>query len=348
MEKKRWSYVVFVIAAIAVIMSGCAHKTEDAVKQTEDKENKLQIGLCFDSFVIERWIRDREVFDITAKSKGAEVNVQIANGNVQEQIAQIEYFIKKKVDVIVIIAIDGDSLSSVVNKAKEAGIKVIAYDRLIKNANVDLYISFDNKEVGRLMALALVEQLPEGGNIFTIGGSPGDNNVALVEEGFQEVIKQSNLKVVYKMNCDNWLAELAYDAVYEGMEETTDVVGIMCGNDDLANQAFRALSEKRLAGKIILVGQDAELSACQKIVEGTQAMTVFKSVEKLAQTAAECAIMLGNGEAIETNDTIYDGTYDVPYISLLPVAVTKDNIENIIIESNFHTYEEVYLNIDID
>jgi len=347
MKKKRQLQWIPVYLLLVFILSGCASRNEEAAVQIEDVDDKLQIGLCFDSFVIERWIRDREVFDITAKSKGAEVNVQNANGNIEEQIEQIEYFIKKKVDVIVIIAIDGESLEEVVGKAKEEGIKVVAYDRLIMNGNVDLYISFDNVEVGRLMARAMIDKLPERGKIFTIKGSPSDNNVALVEKGFQEVISQSSLEVVYSANCDNWRAELAYDAVCEGLEKEKDIGGIMCGNDDLANQVFRALSENRMAGEVVLVGQDAELSACQRIMEGTQAMTVYKSVEILAQTAAEYAIMLGEGESIEYEDTMFDGTYEVPYVSMDPVAVTEENMEEIIIDSNFHTREEVYLNVEL-
>jgi len=348
MEKKRWFHVVILVVAAAILMNGCTNSKEASEKLNEDPQDKLQIGLCFDSFVIERWIRDREVFDITAKSKGAEVNVQNANGNVDEQIAQIEYFIKKKVDVIVIIAVDGERLKDVVKKAKNEGIKIVAYDRLIKNADVDLYISFDNEEVGRLMAKTLVSQVPEGGKIYTIKGPITDNNVDLVEKGFNEVISQSDLEIVYSANCENWLAEQAYDAVYNGLKKSRDVAGIMCGNDDLATQAFRALSENRLAGKVVMVGQDADLSACQRIVEETQAMTVYKPVEKLAQAAAEYAIMLGNGEEIETEDTIFDGTYDVPSICLTPIAVTKDNMDEVIIENNFHTREQVYLNVELE
>jgi len=348
MEKKRWFYVVFLAVAGVLLMNGCTSGNVDSLKQIENPTDKLQIGLCFDSFVIERWIRDREAFDTTVKSKGAEVNVQNANGSADEQIAQIEYFIKKKVDVIVIIATDGDSVRDVVRKAKSAGIKIVAYDRLIKNADVDLYISFDNEEVGQLMAQTLVSQIPEGGKIFTIKGSPSDNNVDLVERGFQEVIAKSDLEVVYSADCENWLAERAYDAVYSGLRVTKEVSGIMCGNDDLANQAFRALSENRLAGKVVMVGQDADLSACQRIVEGTQAMTVYKPVEELAQAAAEYAIMLGNGEELETETTIFDGSYDVPYVCLRPIAVTKENIDEVIIENNFHPWEQVYLNVELE
>ena len=129
-------------------------KTEDAAAgSVEQEEQEVQIGLSFESFVIERWMRERDVFVSAAKELGAEVNVQNANGDVEEQISQIEYFIKKQVDVIVVVAGDCEALSDVMIKAREAGIKTVSYDRLIMNAGCDLYISFDNTEVGRLLSL---------------------------------------------------------------------------------------------------------------------------------------------------------------------------------------------------
>ena len=353
----------------ALFLGGCsAARQEPEVQRTEEESAKLQIGMSFDSFVIERWLRDRDLFVMTAQELGADVNVQVANGDVQEQISQIRYFIKKGVDVIAVIAVDGEELTDVIAEAKREGIRVVCYDRLISKADTDLYISFDNEMVGTLMAEAMTEALPEGGNIFAIYGSPADNNVPMVQKGFLDGIEGSGLNVAFSAYCDNWLAELAFDAVEEGLATTPrNLVGVMCGNDDLASQAFRALAENRLAGKVVLVGQDAELSACQRIVEGTQYMTVYKSVETLAMRAAEfaCAIgyekMLGEKrisedelpaeiagfrEELKDLGTIDDGEYDVPYYSIDPVAVTKENMDDTIIESGFHTAEEVYLNVN--
>ncbi|MCM1416371.1 MAG: substrate-binding domain-containing protein, partial [bacterium] len=121
---------------------------------------------------------------------------------------------------------------------------------------------------------------------------------------------------------------------------------IMCGNDDLATQAVRALAEKRRAGDIYVVGQDADLAACQRIVEGTQLMTVYKPVEKLATRAAEAAVALAQREGLTGDDVtqIASGAYQVPYIALEPISVNKDNIDEVIIGSGFHLKEDVYLN----
>ena len=121
----------------------------------------------------------------------------------------------------------------------------------------------------------------------------------------------------------------------------------MCGNDDLASKVVHALKEKRLAGDIMVVGQDADLEACQRIVEGTQVMTVYKPVEKMSQKAAQCAVLLAKGEPLPEGDTvtIENGKYEVPYIGLEPISVDKNNMNDVIIGSGFHLKEDVYLNI---
>lgn len=367
---KKWKILFLCLFLLGIVsgVTGCSGRDETVEISEETKEQKLQIGMSFDSFVIERWLRDRDLFVATARELGAEVNVQVANGDAEEQIAQIEYFIQKKMDVIVIISVDGDRLTDVVKKARKEGIKVISYDRLVKNADTDLYISFDNEMVGRLMAEAMVEALPNGGNIFEIQGSPVDYNVESVNRGFHEVIEQHPFQIVYTAYCENWLAELAFDAVEEGLNKNPrNIVGVMCGNDDLASQAFRALAVNRLAGKVVLVGQDAELAACQRIVEGVQTMTVYKRVEDLASKAAGFACALGYNKWIaegkcQASDlpkkliplqeeltglsTFPDGTYEVPYYAIEPVAVTKENMDEIIIGDDFHTKEDVYLNVE--
>ena len=151
-KAKRFVSLLFVVLFLCAQLAGCTEsgaQPNDTVHGTE----KPLIGISFDSFLIERWQRDRDVFVSTASELGAEVNVQIANGDPKEQIAQIEYFIQKKVDAIVVVAVDCYGLADIVQKAHDAGIYVVSYDRLVMNANTDLYISFDNEMVGELMAM---------------------------------------------------------------------------------------------------------------------------------------------------------------------------------------------------
>lgn len=345
---KRVLSIILMISLLTVT-SACGTKQQTAHKSGKAEDKKIQIGMCFDSFVIERWQRDRDVFVSMAKELGADVNIQNANGDVEEQKKQIEYFIKKGMDAIVIVCIDSESLEDSVKKAQDAGIKIIAYDRLIQDANVDLYISFDNEKVGSMMGDAMVKAGLVNGKVIMICGSTSDSNVAMVEKGFEDVMSENGNTIIDKVYADGWKAELASDYIYNNLDIVTEADAIMCGNDDLASRAVHALAEKRMAGKKLVTGQDADLEACQRIVEGTQLMTVYKPIEKLAQKTAECAVRMCKGEEMEpgTNElsTINDGTYDVPYLSIEPVSVTEKNMDEVIIKSGFHLKEDVYLNV---
>ena len=359
-KRKFVTGILWIVLCLGILLlTGCgtSGKTEADQKEADsgekvqtEKNDKVQIGLTVDSFVIERWIRDRDAFVATARELGAEVNVQDAGADSKEQISQIEYFISKQMDVIVVIARDCGVLSEVIQKAHNAGIKVISYDRLIHNADADLYISFDNGKVGEIMAQSLIDAIPQGGDIFMIQGSAADNNVTMVRKGFDKVLKNSNLKVVYEANCYAWTAELAVGYVEAALEKYPHVQGIMCGNDDIASQVVQVLAENQLAGKVVVAGQDCDLAACQRIVEGTQYMTAFKSIEDLAREAAQYAVEMGKGTEVSSmpgvTDTINDGTYNVPAVILTPIAVTRDNIDEVIIDGGFHRRDEVYLNAD--
>ncbi|MBD5485684.1 MAG: sugar ABC transporter substrate-binding protein [Lachnospiraceae bacterium] len=338
--------LAFILCLVLLLTACKGGEQKKGAVQTQEEE-KIQIGMSFDSFVIERWQRDRDVFVSTAKELGAEVNVQNANGDLAEQKKQIDYFIEKGMDVIVIICVDSERLAASVNRAKEKGIKVIAYDRLIVDCDIDLYISFDNTKVGGMMADALIDNGLAEGSVLMLGGALTDNNVSLVEGKFRRTMQENNVAILDSFHADGWLAELAAEYAYEHMDVVAKADAIMCGNDDIASRVVPVLAEKQLAGRKLVVGQDADLEACQRIVEGTQLMTVYKPVERLAQRAAECAVALAQDEEIAGDDvTMLDnGSYLVPYVGLEPISVTKENINDVIINSGFHLKEDVYLNV---
>lgn len=334
-----------IVALCMMCLSGCGQHAQESFIEQPKQEEKLQIGMCFDSFVIERWQRDRDVFVSTAQELGASVDVQNASGDTQTQIEQIRYFIEQKVDVIVVIPTDVEAISDVVEEAKKARIKVVSYDRLVADANVDLYISFDNEEVGRLMAKALAKKLPVGANIVMLCGPTTDSNVAYIQKGFEEVAADEGMCIRDITHVEGWKPELAYQYMSMEHAQLKDIDGIMCGNDSIASQMVKYLAECRKAGEIQIVGQDAELEACQHIMEGTQLMTVYKAVDQLAAIAAEYAVALAKRELINVEQSITDGTYIVPYVALEPVAVNESNMDEIIINSGFHLKEDVYLNV---
>lgn len=339
--------LIGVVLCITMLLTACSSKKIGLLPvESAGTEKKIQIGMSFDSFVIERWQRDRDVFVSTAKALGAEVNVQNANGIIEEQRKQIEYFIEKGVDAIVIVCIDSYGLSDVISKAHQAGIKVIAYDRSI-DADIDLYISFDNSAVGRLMGNAIADKLEENGKVLMLGGSPTDSNVPLVENAFRECMEEKNIQILDSMHCENWTAELAADYLYMHEELMNEADAIMCGNDNIAGQVINVLAEKRLAGEKLVTGQDADLEACQRLVEDTQLMTVYKPVVTLAKRAAECTIELVRNSRLEGSDlSVFTvGEHQIPYIGMDPIAVEKSTVDDIIIASGFHMREDVYLNV---
>lgn len=344
--KKRIIIIPTLILITGLLVFAYSYGRQSEKKEAVE-EDKIQIGVSFDSFVIERWLRDRDVFVSAARDLGAEVNVQNANGDIEAQKKQIDYFIEKGMDAIVIICIDAYGLRDHVKKALDAGIKVVAYDRLITNANVDLYISFDNAMVGEMMAEELVKNGIRGGNVLMLGGSMTDSNVPIVENAFREIMRKNSVTVLDSIHADGWKAEIAGTYVYEHLDVVARADAIMCGNDNLASQVVPALVEKRYVDKIMVVGQDADLEACQRIVEGTQLMTVYKPVEKLAKRAAECTVQLVKEGMVSGEDVsvIEDGTYTVPYVGIEPVSVTASNIDEVIIDSGFHLKEDVYLHV---
>jgi len=345
-ERLKKCCVILWMLGMLLGMTACTEKESNIDFTPQEQEEKIQIGMSFDSFVIERWIRERDIFVSVAKELGAEVNVQSANGNLEEQRKQIEYFIEKGLDVIVIVCTDSDGLTEQVKRAREKGIKVIAYDRLITGTELDLYISFDNEMVGTLMAEALLGTEMPRKTVLMLGGPLTDHNVELVEGGFRRVMEQNGVTVLDSVHAESWRAEIAAEYIYNQLEKVDMADVIMCGNDNVASQVVYALAETRQAGNKPVVGQDADLEACQRIVEGTQLMTVYKPVEKLARQAAVCAVHLAKGEPFEVEtDVIENDNYQIPYVRLEPIAVTRENMDDVIIGSGFHRREDVYRNL---
>lgn len=350
--KKRGIAVMLCIVLTAVLLVSCNTGAEEDRERKTLRDSELKIGITFDTFVLERWTRDRDVFVSTAEKLGAVVDVQNANGNVEKQKEQIHKFIADGMDVIVIVAVDCFKLAEEVTEAKKTGIRVISYDRLIQGCATDLYITVDNEEVGRLMAQTMVENLPDGGNIVALCGPKMDTNSADVMAGFRKEIEKSNLTIVKEIYVKSWTPENGFAAVNEALADAEDLDGVMCGNDGLAGYAIKALSEKQLAGKVIVTGQDADLEACQRVVEETQTMTVYKPVERLAKVAAQCAVKMAKGEAVvgeETGGTMVKKTREgeqIPSWLLPPIAVTAENMDDVIIDLGFHLRDEVYLNVE--
>lgn len=347
MKKLR---ILTMLLCLSLLLSivGCGKKESvSGMGQEGKEENQIQISFTFDTFVLERWTRERDIFVDTAQKLGARVDVQTANGDVGIQKEQIRKFIEANTDVIVIVAADCYALSEEVQEARNKGIKVISYDRMLQNVETDLYITVDSEEVGREMAKNIQDNLPGGGRIVMICGPETDSNSLDVNRGFEEEIKGGSWDIIYKDYVKSWAPENGTQAIADAFQQTDGKIdAFMCGNDGLAGYVIRALSEQQLAGKVVVVGQDADLEACQRVVEGTQSMTVYKPIHELAKKAAEMAVKMAKNEKLSVTETKKNEIgLQIPYYGLKPTAVTAQNIDHIIINSGFHAREEVYLNV---
>ncbi|ELY4590339.1 D-xylose ABC transporter substrate-binding protein [Cronobacter sakazakii] len=305
----------------------------------------VKIGMAIDDLRLERWQKDRDIFVSKAESLGAKVFVQSANGNEETQMSQIENMINRGVDVLVIIPYNGQVLSNVVAEAKREGIKVLAYDRMINNADIDFYISFDNEKVGEIQAQSLVDKVPQG-NYFLMGGSPVDNNARLFRDGQMKVLKpfidSGKIKVVGDQWVDGWLPENALKIMENALTANNNKIdAVVASNDATAGGAIQALSAQGLAGKVAISGQDADLAGIKRIIAGTQTMTVYKPITQLANTAAEVAVELGNDKQPKSDATLNNGLKEVPARLLTPIKVDKSNIESTVIKDGFHKKSEL-------
>lgn len=301
---------------------------------------EVKIGMAIDDLRLERWQKDRDIFVKKAESLGAKVFVQSANGNEETQMSQIENMINRGVDVLVIIPYNGQVLSNVIAEAKREGIKVLAYDRMINNADIDFYISFDNEKVGEMQAQSLVQRVPQG-NYFLMGGSPVDNNARLFRNGQMKVLKplidSGRIKIVGDQWVDAWLPENALKIMENALTANGNKIdAVVASNDATAGGAIQALSAQGLAGKVAISGQDADLAAIKRINNGTQTMTVYKPISKLANDAATIAVELGDGKQPKSNATLDNGSKKVPAWLLEPIAVDKTNIDSTVVADGFH------------
>jgi D-xylose transport system substrate-binding protein len=302
-----------------------------------------------DTLKEERWQRDRDLFVARAAELGAEVFVQAANGDDAVQIQQADNLLTQGVDVLVVAPHNAEIAASIVESARRQGVPVISYDRLIRNSDVDLYVSFDNVKVGETQARYLLERAPRG-NYLLIGGSPTDNNARLFRQGQMNILQPAIDRGAITIAADQWAREWQPTEALKHTENAltqtnNNIVAVVASNDGTAGGAIRALEEQGLAGKVLVSGQDAELAALQRIVAGTQTMTVYKPVARLAQAGAEAAVALARRESVEPNATVNNGYKEVPSILLESITVDKDNVVDTVIKDGYLKMEDVYRNV---
>lgn len=331
--------------ALAAGCTGAKTTPSESPKPAAETKKTIKIGFSMDTLKEERWQRDRDMFVEKAKSLGAEVIVQAANGDDALQVSQAENMLAQGVDILVVVPHNAEATARIVELAHQKKIKVIAYDRLIKNSDLDLYISFDNVKVGELQAKAIVAKAPKGNYVY-IGGAPTDNNAVLFRQGAMNVLKplvdKGDIKIVFNQFSDEWKPENALKHMENALTANkNDIQAVVAANDGTASGAIVALTAQKLAGRIPVSGQDAELAAVQRIVEGTQTMTVYKPIRAIAEASAQIAVDLANGKVAPVNNKVNNGKIDVPSVLLEPVAVDYNNLLATVVKDGFHKLEDI-------
>jgi D-xylose transport system substrate-binding protein len=314
------------------------------------QQNTIVIGLSLGTLQQERWTNEKAVMEKYVASLGnVKLLVQAADSDATVQASQAENLLAQNVNVLIVVPQDAEAAGVIVSKAHAVGVPVIAYDRMITKSDVDAYVSFDSVKVGELMAQYLVKRVPRG-NYLILKGGPTDNNAHLVYEGQMNVLKKyidsKAIKIVADQWCENWSPEIALKHTEDALTASGNKIdAIATGWDGLAGAAIQALAAQGLAGKVLVTGQDADLSACQAIVEGKQAVTIYKPLAQLAKAGIDTAILLAKHNPLKVAKYVNNGFKDVPAVLPDIIAVDKSNIVDVIIKGGFRQLEDVYKNV---
>ncbi|NVD39558.1 sugar ABC transporter substrate-binding protein [Ensifer sp. HO-A22] len=329
-------------------------------------QDKGAVGISMPTKTSTRWISDGETMEKLFKEAGYTPDLQFADDDIPNQLAQIENMVTKGAKVLIIGAIDGTTLSDILQKAHDAGVKVIAYDRLIRDSgNVDYYATFDNFQVGVQQATSLVQGLKLDGatepkNIELFGGSPDDNNAFFFYDGAMSVLQplidsgklvvksgQKGMDQVGTLRWEGAVAQARMENLLSAHYTDAKVDGVLSPYDGLSIGIISALKGVGYgSGDMpmpVVTGQDAELPSVKSILAGEQYSSIFKDTRELAKVTVGMVNAIMEGKEPEVNDTkTYDnGVKVVPSYLLKPVAVDKSNIKDVMVSSGYYTEDQI-------
>lgn len=301
------------------------------------KKEKPVVGFMLPHMTIQRYIIERDEFKSKMNELGMDVIFCQANNDDQYQMKQLDSLLNLGIDILVLDPVNRFTAAEMVRKAHRKGIKVISYDRLISNIDVDAFLSFDPWMVGKQITEAAVKASPEGTYVI-LGGDKSDLNAIGIDESMQKIlephVKTGKINVDYKVFIEKWSADDAYFVVKQYLNlsgKTPDV--ILATSDLLARGAIDALKDEELQGKVVVTGQGGELFACKNVMGGNQLMTVYKPVKKLAALSAELAVKMLNNEKIDyiLNTTVFNGHSQIPTQLLETIPVDASNMRSTIV-----------------
>ena len=340
---------LMLVAAVAA----CGDDDDSSTSSGGGSDEDLKIALLLPETKTARYeTQDRPLFEAKVEELCPDCEILYSNADqdAAEQQGQAEAALTNGADVLVLDPVDSASAGSIVAQAKAQDVPVISYDRLITDAEIDFYISYDNEKVGELQATALVDKLEgdgvDAGALVMINGSPTDNNATLFKKGAHSVLDESAYDVPVEYDTPDWSPDEAQREMEQAVTQLgpTGFVGVYAANDGTAGGAIAAMKAAGVNPLPPVTGQDAELAAIQRILAGEQYMTVYKAIKPEAEIAAEVAIALAQGDDPPedlVNDQVDNGSGEIPSQILDPVAVTVDNVNDTIVADGFWSAEEI-------
>ena len=332
-------------AADSTAADSTADSTDEASATTKSKED-LKIGVSWRTMQESRFVTEMEEIEKVCDEQGIELVSQCSENDIQKQVGQIENLISQDIDILIVNASEKASLNNVMTQAHEAGIFVCFYEPVEGETYIDFSGGNDYYEVGQLITKTIADTGISGDVCYLYGDSAGGTGLMLFAEGMQDSMKDCDINVVGEQYVENWDPAKAMGYAENWLaKDGENIKAILCMNDGMAGGAVQALENVGLAGKVLVCGQDCDLSACQRIVQGTQISTLIKGGADYARQYIETVISYYLGELtaddFEGTDTNSLGE-EVPFMNYTPVIVTKDNIDEVVIDGGIYTHDEVY------
>ena len=356
MKHFRWTVFIISIAIVVSGIFGCGKKKDPG---------KITIGFLLNGINPELQQRDEQYFTGAAKALGADVVRLTAEGTQESQNAQAEDLLNEGIDVLVVMPRNAKEAAAIVKSAHEKNIPVIAYGSPIIDGDLDMCVTFDNKKIGEIQTIGVVQTVSHG-NFILMGGSVSEKGSAAIREGQLFAVNEHELLSGNKITIlaepflekgDSKEAQVkTSELLAKFKKEGKKVDAIIASSDEIASGVIEALKAEKLQGKVAVSGQDADLAACQRIVEGTQAVTIYKSPKRIAPAAAEAAVRLAKKESPDSIakalnlplNKLNNGTRDVPALFVEPTPVTGENILNVIVKERLYPMDKVYANVPKD
>lgn len=331
---------------IVVLACALAAATCNAPRESPSTAAPVRIGFSMDTLKEERWQRDKALVEQRAREVGAVLDVQVANGDDAVQTKQCENMLAKGVDVLIVAPHNGEIAASIVEAAHRKGVPVIAYDRMIRNCDVDLHVAHAQERIGEMQAQYALDRVPKG-NYVLIGGAPTDYNAMILRDGqlrvLQPAIDRGDIKIISRQFAKDWRADEALRITEDAILRTGKKIdAIIASNDGTAGGAIPALQAAKLDGKVLVTGLDAQKDAVQRVVRGQQTMTIYTPIQPLAFSAVDAAVKLARKEPVDAPQRINNGKRDVPTILHEAIVVDASNVRDTIIKDGYHKAEEIY------